>query len=76
MRIMGLLEGVRGLSLQEKHVRGVENIIAGRITRWKKEEIQTTLTAECDTVSWQAQELGVNGTEICSEILHAATYPD
>ena len=76
MRIMGALERIGGWSFQAKYVRGVENILADGITRWKEKEIQTRLTTECPTVSWQAQELGVEGTEMCSEILRKVTHSD
>ena len=39
MRIMEVLEKIGGWSFQAKHVRGVENVLAGGITRWKKNEI-------------------------------------
>ena len=56
---------------------------AGRIEyscRWdnevKRNEIHTRLTTECRTVSWQAQELGMEGTAMWSEILRASTHSD
>ena len=76
MRIMGVLERIGGWSFQAKHVMGVENFLADGITRWKEDDIQTRLTTECPNVSWQAQDLGVGGTDMCSEILRAATHSD
>ena len=76
MRIMGVLERMGGWSFQAKHVLGVENVLADGETRWKEDEIQTRLTAERPTVSWKAQELGVEGTEMCTEVLRAATHSD
>ena len=76
IRIMGLSERIGGWSFQAKHVRGVDNILADEISRWKESEIQTRLTAEHPTVLWQAQKLGVKGKEMCSEILRAATRSD
>ena len=51
-------------------------MLADGITRWKGDEIQSRLTKECPAVTWQAQELGVEGAEMCSEILRAATHSD
>ena len=62
MKIIGVLERIGGWRFQAKHVRGAENFLAGGITRWKEDEIQTRLTAERPNVSWQAQDLGVGGT--------------
>ena len=42
MRAMGVLERIGGWSVQAKHVRGVENVLADGITRWKESEIQTS----------------------------------
>ena len=64
MKIMGVLERIGRWSFQATHVRGVENFLADEKTRWNEDEIQTRLTAECPNVSWQAQDLGVGGTEI------------
>ena len=74
--MMGGLERIGGWSFQAKRVRGVENVLADGITRWKGSEIQIRLTAEHPTVLWQAQELGVEGEEMCSDILRAATHSD
>ena len=71
---MGVLERLGGWSFQAKHVRGVDNFLVHGITRWKGEDLQTRLAAECPNVSWQAQDLGVGGTEMCSEILRAAMH--
>ena len=57
-------------------VQGVENVLADGITRWKEDEIQSRLTEECPAVTWQVQEHGVEGAEMCSEILRAVTHSD
>ena len=75
MRIMGMLERIGRWSFQANHVRGVENTFVDGIT-WNEREIQTRLTTECPTVSLQARKLGVEGTEMCPEILRAATHSD
>ena len=67
MRIIGVLERRGGWSFQAKHVSDVENFLAEGITRWEE---------EYPKVSWQAQEFGVGKTEMCSEILPAATHSD
>ena len=72
--IMRVLERIGGWSFQAKHVRGVGNVLADGITRWKEDEIPTSLTAEYPTVSWQGQEFRVHGTEMCLEFLHVATH--
>ena len=57
-------------------MRGVGNVLTDGITRWKEDDMHNRLAAECPTFAWQAQELGVEGSEICWEILHAATRSD
>ena len=52
-------------------MRDVENVLADGITRWKESETQTSLTTEQPTVLWQAQELGVEGKHMYSEIRKA-----
>ena len=62
-----MLEHIGGWSFLAKHAQGVENFLAEGITRWEE---------EYPKVSWQAQEFGVGKTEMCSEILPAATHSD
>lgn len=78
MRIIEVLAQLGGWCLQETHVRGVENILVmadGR-TRWKENEICSRITEECLAVTEQAHKLGVEGAEMCPEILRAATHLD
>ena len=50
MLVLGVLEQIGGWCFQAKHVRGVENVLADGMTRWKEDEIQSRLPKECPAV--------------------------
>ena len=64
--LLGVLEQIGGWCFQAAQVRAVENTKFDETTRWRQDEIQMRL----------AQKLGVERTEMCSEVFLAPTHSD
>ena len=66
----------RGVKFPSKTIVGRGKRLGDGITRWKEDDTQTRLTAECPKVSLQAQELGVWLKQMLYEIMWATTQSD
>ena len=68
-RLLGALELSSDWHFDAKHVRGGFNVAADGISRWDRDRVLHNLHSVRPDIPWQAQDLGEDGTALCTSVL-------
>ena len=74
MRLLGALKLSSGWNFDAKHLQEVFNVAADGISPWDRDRVLHNLHFVLPDVQRQAQDLGVDGTALCTSVLASNSF--